>query len=46
MWERHRDLHGRIKELKDKCEKADHALTIVLAGNIGVRRAVAEKQRE
>ena len=19
MWERHRDLHGRIEELKDKC---------------------------
>src|SRR5260370_20926023 len=38
MWERHRELHGRIKELKDKCEEGAHALTIVLAGNVGTRR--------
>ena len=31
MWERHRDPHGRIAELKDKCEEAAHSLTIVLA---------------
>jgi len=38
MWERHRELHGRIEELKDKCEAAAHSLTIVLAGNVGTRR--------
>jgi hypothetical protein len=29
-WERHRELHGRIEELKGKCEEAAHSLTIVL----------------
>jgi hypothetical protein len=38
MWERHRDLHGRIEELKNKCEEAAHSLTIVLRGKVGVRR--------
>jgi hypothetical protein len=28
MWERHRELHGRIEELKGKCEQAAHSLTI------------------
>jgi hypothetical protein len=38
MWERHRDLHGRIEELKNKCEEAAHSLTIVLKGKVGARR--------
>jgi hypothetical protein len=38
MWERRRELHGRIEELKAKCEEAGHSLTIVLAGNAGTRR--------
>jgi hypothetical protein len=37
VWERHRELHGRIQELKGKCEEAAHSLTIVLAGNVGTR---------
>jgi hypothetical protein len=45
MWERHRELHGRINELKDKCEKAEHALTIVLAGNVGTRRRLLRNGR-
>jgi hypothetical protein len=31
MWERHRELHGRIEELRNKCEAAAHSLTIVFA---------------
>jgi hypothetical protein len=38
IWERRREQHERIKELQDKCGKASHALTIVLAGNVGTRR--------
>jgi hypothetical protein len=38
VWERHRDLHGRIEELKAKCEEAAHSLTIVLVGKLGTRR--------
>jgi hypothetical protein len=45
MWERHRELHGRIKELKAKCEEAKHALTIVLAGNAGTRRRLMRNGR-
>jgi hypothetical protein len=45
MWERHRELHGRIKELKDKCEEAGHALTIVLAGKVGTRRRLMRNGR-
>jgi cell division septum initiation protein DivIVA len=26
VWERHRELHGRIEELKRKCEEAAHSL--------------------
>ena len=37
LWERHRDLHGRIEELKAKCEQAGHSLMIVLAGKVGPR---------
>src|SRR5216684_3956339 len=37
VWERHRELHGRIEELKRKCEEVAHSLTIVLAGNVGTR---------
>src|SRR5580658_1733901 len=37
VWERHRDLHGRIEELKAKCEGAAHSLTIVLTGKVGSR---------
>ena len=45
LWERHRDLHGRIEELKDKCEEAAHSLTIVLAGNVGTRRRLLRNGR-
>jgi hypothetical protein len=45
MWERHRDLHGRIEELKDKCAGAAHSLTIVLAGNVGKRRRLLRNGR-
>ncbi|HEV3114455.1 MAG TPA: hypothetical protein VGY99_28540 [Candidatus Binataceae bacterium] len=45
MWERHRELHGRIEELKDKCEEAAHSLTIVLAGNAGTRRRLMRNGR-
>jgi hypothetical protein len=45
MWERHRELHGRIGELKDKCEAAAHSLTIVLAGNVGTRRRLLRNGR-
>jgi hypothetical protein len=37
MWERHRELHGRIEDLKHKCGAAEHSLTIVLAGKVGTR---------
>ena len=45
MWERHRELHGRIEELKDKCEAAAHSLTIVLAGNVGTRQRLIRNGR-
>jgi hypothetical protein len=45
MWERHRELHGRIEELKAKCEAAAHSLTIVLAGNVGTRRRLLRNGR-
>jgi len=45
MWERRRDLHGRIEELKDKCEEAAHSFTIVLAGNVGTRRRLMRNGR-
>jgi hypothetical protein len=46
MWERHRELHGRIMELKDKCVQAGHALlAIVLAGNPGTRRRLMRNGR-
>jgi hypothetical protein len=45
MWERHRDLHGRIGELKDKCAGAAHSLTLVLAGNAGTRRRLLRNGR-
>src|ERR1700674_1504656 len=44
-WERHRELHGRIEELKEKCEAAAHSLTIVLAGNVGTRRRLLINSR-
>jgi Transposase, Mutator family len=44
-WERHRELHGRIEELKDKCEAAAHSLTIVLTGNVGTRRRLLRNIR-
>ena len=44
-WERHRELHGQIEELKDKCEAAAHSLTIVLAGNVGTRRRLLRSRR-
>ncbi len=38
MWE-HRQAQGKqIKELREKCAQGSHALTIVLAGNVGTRR--------
>jgi hypothetical protein len=45
VWERHRELHGRIEELKGKCEEAAHSLTIVLAGNVGTRRRLMRNGR-
>jgi hypothetical protein len=45
MWERYRALHGRIEELKGKCEKAGHSLTIVLVGNVGTRRRLMRNNR-
>ncbi len=45
MWQRYRELHGRIEELKDKCEQAAHSLTIVLAGNVGTRRRLMRNGR-
>jgi hypothetical protein len=45
MWERHKELHGRIEELKDKCEEAAHSLTIVLAGKAGTRRHLMRNGR-
>ncbi len=38
VWDHRREQHQRIKELMDKCGKASHALTIVLAGSVGTRR--------
>jgi hypothetical protein len=38
IWDHRREQHQRIKELMDKCGKASHALTIVLAGRVGTRR--------
>ena len=38
IWDHRREQHERINQLKDKCGKASHALTIVLAGNVGTRR--------
>jgi hypothetical protein len=43
LWERHRDLHGRIEELKAKCEQAGHSLMIVLAGKVGPRRRLLRR---
>ena len=34
VWERHRDLHGGIAELKTECEEAAHSLTIVLCWRV------------
>src|SRR5260370_6959271 len=45
MWERHRELDGRIEELKGKCEEAGHFLTIVLAGKVGTRRRLMRNGR-
>jgi hypothetical protein len=45
-WERHRELQGRIKELKDRCEKTAHSLIIVLAGNVGTRRRLMRNRRD
>src|ERR1700730_19462029 len=45
MWERHRERHGLIEELKRKCEEAAHSLTIVLAGNVGARRRLMRNGR-
>ncbi|MGD0291863.1 MAG: hypothetical protein ABSC63_19800 [Candidatus Binataceae bacterium] len=44
-WERHRELHRQIEELKDKCEAAAHSLTIVLAGKVGTRRHLLRNLR-
>lgn len=38
IWDHAREQHKYVVELKDKCEKASHFLTIVLAGNVGTRR--------
>jgi hypothetical protein len=37
IWERYQEQHRRITELKDKCGQTSHALTIVLAGDVGTR---------
>jgi hypothetical protein len=46
MWERHRELHGRIKELKDRCEQAGHSLVVVRAGEVGTRRKLLRNRRD
>jgi hypothetical protein len=38
VWDHRREQHEQVKELQDKCGKASHALTIVLAGRVGTRR--------
>jgi hypothetical protein len=38
MWEHRQAQSRQIKELKEKCAQGSHALTIVLAGNVGTRR--------
>jgi hypothetical protein len=46
MWERHRDLHGRIEELKDKCEEAAHYLDHRACGQCRHAAAFDEKRPE
>jgi hypothetical protein len=46
MWERYRELHGQIEELKGKCEQAGHSLTIVLVGDVGTRRRLMRNGRD
>ena len=38
MWDRQREAHAHITELKDKCGEAGHPLIIALAGKSGKRR--------
>jgi hypothetical protein len=38
IWDHHREQRKHVKELVDRCGKASHVLTIVLAGNVGTRR--------
>ena len=38
MWERHREFHSRITELKNRCEEAAHPMIIALEGKAGTRR--------
>jgi hypothetical protein len=45
VWERHRELHGRIEELKGKCKEAAHSLTVVLAGSVGTRQRLMRNGR-
>src|SRR5712692_8408123 len=45
MWERHRELHGRIEELKGKCEEAAFFLTFVLADKVGTGRRLMRNGR-
>ncbi len=44
-WERRRELQGRIKDLKNRCEESAHSLIIVLAGNVGTRRRLMRNER-
>jgi hypothetical protein len=45
IWERQRALQGRVKDLKARCETAEHSLTIVLAGAPGRRRRLMRDRR-
>lgn len=45
MWERHREVHAHITDLKDKCGEAGHPLTIALAGKSGTRRRLMKNGR-
>ncbi len=42
----YRELHGRIKELRNRCDEAGHSLIIVLAGTAGTRRRMMRNRRD
>lgn len=45
MWERHREVHAHITELKDKCGETGHPLIVALAGKSGTRRRLMKDGR-